>query len=135
MFHSFAVHHWVRLEQFRQSGIVITFHLFLAINAYLVIPAGVTSFDSELHEGIQHNNVFALVMFVILALSFGISWCCPWMLVSEVFPFRVRGTALGIAAAMNYVAVFTVSKTYLSLELGLNIWGAFALYAVFLFFG
>lgn len=57
------------------------------------------------------------------------------MLVSEVFPFRVRGTASGIAAAMNYVALFTATKTYLTLELSLNIWGAFLLYAVLLLFG
>lgn len=100
-----------------------------------MIPVNETSFDSHLHNGIDQNNIFAMAMFVILALSCGISWCCAWMLVSEVFPFRVRGTASGIAAAMNYVAVFTVSKTYLSLETGLHIWGAFSLYAVLLFIG
>lgn len=114
--------------------------LALAVNAYLVIPAGANSFGehvaaARLDETAPHSNVLALVLFVVLALSFGVSWCCPWMLVSEVFPFRVRGTASGIAAALNYVAVFTVTKTYLSLERVLDISGAFLLYGVLLVIG
>lgn len=114
--------------------------LALAYNAYLVIPAGTNSFGEHaaaVHvvSAGPHNNVLGLVLFAVLALSFGVSWCCPWMLVSEVFPFRVRGTASGIAAAFNYVAVFTVTKTYLSLERVLNISGAFLLYGVLLVIG
>lgn len=119
--------------------------LALGVNAYLVIPAGANSFaehvpttgvDSVLSATAPaQDNVLAMVLFVVLALSFGVSWCCPWMLVSEVFPFRVRGTASGIAAAFNYFAVFTVTKTYLSLERVLDISGAFVLYGVLLIIG
>lgn len=106
----------------------------LAINAYRVIPPGANSFaehaiGDDVQAAAAQNNVLALVLFIILALSFGVSWCCPWMLISEVFPFRVRGTASGIAAAFNYFAVFAVTKTYLSFERALDISGAFFLYS------
>lgn len=102
----------------------------LAINAYLVIPAGANSFTEQTAGNpLPENNVLALVLFIVLALSFGVSWCCPWMLISEVFPFRVRGTASGIAAAFNYFALFAVTKTYISFESALDISGAFFLYS------
>lgn len=112
----------------------------LGVNAYFVIPPGTSSFaehptttaDAALAAS---NNVIAIVLFCVLALSFGISWSCPWMLVSEVFPFRVRATASGIAAAFNYFAVFTVTKTYLGLERVLDVSGTFILYGGLLVVG
>lgn len=52
----------------------------------------------------------------------------PWMYVAEVFPFRSRGLASGVAAAMAYVLFFLATKTYLALEFSLELYGVFWLY-------
>jgi MFS transporter, SP family, galactose:H+ symporter len=38
-----------------------------------------------------------------------------WVLISEIFPFKVRGHAMGMAAAVNYGMNFILSLTFLTL--------------------
>ncbi|KAJ4445684.1 hypothetical protein ANN_12369 [Periplaneta americana] len=65
----------------------------------------------------------------------------PWMLLSEVFPFRTRGLSGGVSAAGCYVFLFLSSKTFLDMERDLQLYGAFFFYGtiscigvVFLYF-
>lgn len=52
----------------------------------------------------------------------------PWMLVSEIFPYKTRGMASGIVAALNYIMSFISTKTYLNLERSLSLAGTILLY-------
>lgn len=52
------------------------------------------------------------------------------MILSEVFPFKSRGIATGIAAALNYVLTFIATKTYLYLEKGLYLYGSSWFYGI-----
>jgi hypothetical protein len=69
-----------------------------------------------------------LALFVLLSFAQSIVSQIPWMLLCEVFPFRTRGLASGITAAACYVFLFLASKTYLDIEHGLLLHGAFWLY-------
>lgn len=51
------------------------------------------------------------------------------MLLSEVFPFKSRGIASGITAALNYIMAFCTTKTYYNLETSMSLFGVIALYA------
>lgn len=42
---------------------------------------------------------------------------------SEVFPYKTRGTATGLTAALNYVLSFIATKTYYNLESSLSLPG------------
>jgi hypothetical protein len=82
-----------------------------------------------------------LALFVLLSFAHSIVSQMPWMLLCEVFPFRTRGLASGIAAAACYVFLFLASKTYLDVENGFLLHGAFWFYGgiscvgfVFLYF-
>ncbi|KDR23065.1 Solute carrier family 2, facilitated glucose transporter member 6, partial [Zootermopsis nevadensis] len=59
----------------------------------------------------------------------------PWMILSEVFPFRSRGLASGTAAAGSYILAFLASKTFLSLKSALGLHGVFWLYGSLGFVG
>ncbi|XP_054271113.1 facilitated trehalose transporter Tret1-2 homolog [Macrosteles quadrilineatus] len=59
----------------------------------------------------------------------------PWMLVSEVFPFRGRSLASGVAAAASYILGFVATKTFLSLEASLTLGGVFLTYGLLTFLG
>lgn len=105
----------------------------LAINAWAILPAGASSFDKDLTtddvDGVG-NNYLAMATFVALSFVAGVGNGIPWMCLSEIFPFSVRGPATGITAACSYLFVFMTTKTYLGLETSLAMSGTFLFYAV-----
>jgi SP family xylose:H+ symportor-like MFS transporter len=63
-----------------------------------------------------YNHITGMWLLVFLMLfmgSFSISWGpVVWVLLSEIFPNRVRGLALSIAVFIQWVANFVVSQTF-----------------------
>ncbi|XP_046672093.1 facilitated trehalose transporter Tret1-like [Homalodisca vitripennis] len=57
-----------------------------------------------------------LVLFSIsfFAAPLGII-CIPWILISELFPLKGRGVAGGVAAALGYMIMFIIIKTFYNL--------------------
>jgi MFS family permease len=53
-----------------------------------------------------------------------------WVVLSEIFPTRVRGRAMSIATISLWVACVALTMTFLSLASAITITGAFWLYAV-----
>jgi SP family galactose:H+ symporter-like MFS transporter len=53
-----------------------------------------------------------------------------WLLISEIFPLRIRGQAASVATMVNWLSNFLVSLTFLSLLNGLGSVSTFLLYAV-----
>ena len=76
-----------------------------------------------------------LALFVVLGFTQSIVSQIPWTLLCEVFPFRTRGLASGITAAACYIFLFLASKTYLDIENGLLLHGAFWFYGSVSFVG
>ena len=73
----------------------------------------------------------ALIFIIIYTASFMMSWgpIC-WVLISEIFPNTIRGKAVAIAVAAQWIANFLVSSTFPSLS-GWSIGGTYLIYAVF----
>ena len=64
-------------------------------------------------------------------VAFAISWGpVMWVLLGEMFPNRMRGAALAVAGAANWVANFAVTVTFLPLLSSVGLSGAYALYAL-----
>jgi MFS transporter, SP family, galactose:H+ symporter len=53
-----------------------------------------------------------------------------WLLISEIFPLKIRGQASSIATMANWLSNFVVSLTFLSLLKGLGDVTTFLLYSV-----
>lgn len=63
----------------------------VATNAYFYLNFDTTSFEvPELPEAEATENPYALALFVCLGISASVSGCVPWMMNSEVYPFRYR---------------------------------------------
>jgi SP family sugar:H+ symporter-like MFS transporter len=63
-------------------------------------------------------------------VAFGISWGpVMWVLLGEMFPNRLRGAALAMAGATNWIANFLVTVTFLPLLKGAGLASAYSLYA------
>jgi len=77
------------------------------------------------------TGVVALVAANAYVVFFGVSWGpVVWVLLGEMFPNRIRATALAVAAAAQWLANFAITSTFPALaELGLSF--AYGLYAGF----
>ena len=76
-------------------------------------------------------GVAALVFIIIYTASFMMSWGpITWVLISEIFPNTIRGQAVAIAVAAQWISNFIVSSTFPSLS-EWSTGGAYLIYAVF----
>src|SRR5438309_11028350 len=53
-----------------------------------------------------------------------------WVLLGEMFPNRMRGAALAVSGATNWVANFAVTVTFLPLVKAAGLAGTYGLYAL-----
>jgi len=76
-------------------------------------------------------GIVALVAANLFVVSFGISWGpAVWVLLGEMFNNKIRASALGLAAAAQWLANFAISTTFPALaDLGLAF--AYGLYTAF----
>jgi SP family sugar:H+ symporter-like MFS transporter len=75
--------------------------------------------------------VFGLTVANLYIVAFAVSWG-PVMLVllGEMFPNEIRGAALAISGATNWLANFTVTVTFLPLLTAVGLTGAYSFYAI-----
>lgn len=80
---------------------------------------------------------FVMIVLVVLAIGFYAMSLGPitWVLLSEVFPNKVRGVAMAVCTAALWIASFLLTYTFPFLNSGLGTGGTFMLYAVICFFG
>lgn len=57
----------------------------------------------------------------------------PWLIISEIFPTKVRGRAASIATSVLWSGALLVTFTFLSLVNTLKLWGTFAIFGVLSF--
>ncbi|XP_031636109.1 facilitated trehalose transporter Tret1-like [Contarinia nasturtii] len=107
---------------------------------YTYLPPGYVSFDQAHHKPFElENKDLGYIPMVCLMLWSYFAFCgfngMPWMFLSELFPFKSRGMASGVAAATNYAFGFFTKKTYYNLETTLSLPGASLLYTIICLFG
>ena len=58
-----------------------------------------------------------------------------WVLISEIFPNRIRGAAVSVAASSLWIACFILTYTFPLLKASVGMSGAFWLYGAICFLG
>ncbi|MFA6229987.1 MAG: sugar porter family MFS transporter [Rhodanobacter sp.] len=106
------------------GGMAIT----LAAMAWCFSQATGTGADLVLPGSV---GMVALVAANAYVVFFGVSWGpVVWVLLGEMFPNRIRATALAVAASAQWLANFAITSTFPALaEIGLTF--AYGLYATF----
>jgi SP family sugar:H+ symporter-like MFS transporter len=75
--------------------------------------------------------VTGLVAANLYIVAFAMSWGpVMWVLLGEMFPNQMRGAALAVSGATNWVANFGVTVTFLPLMNAVGLGGAYALYSL-----
>ncbi|XP_069673787.1 facilitated trehalose transporter Tret1-like [Periplaneta americana] len=101
-------------------------------NAVCCLLLGVYSYVVLYPDGVPEHQVtwMPLTLFILFFFFSSALFQVPWMMISEVFPFRTRGIATGLSAALYYVFLFTTSKTYLDMESSMHLHGVFFFFSV-----
>ena len=73
-------------------------------------------------------SILLYVAFFALGMGPG-----PWLIISEIFPTKVRGRAASIATSTLWSGTLVVTFTFLSLVKVLNLSGTFAIYGALSF--
>ena len=72
----------------------------------------------------------ALASIVVYRIGFAVGWGpVPWLIMSEIFPVRVRGMSSGIATFSTWLFAFLVTNQFLNLESAISVHGTFWLFA------
>jgi len=80
-------------------------------------------------QGAPVYLMLASILFYVAFFAFGMG-PGPWLIISEIFPTRVRGRAASIATSTLWTGALLVTFTFLSLVKALKLWGTFALFGV-----
>lgn len=121
----FTIVAMVFLDRWGRRGILMTASGGMAIALTLLVIA------LEMHNlspVFMLGGILLYVAFFALGMGPG-----PWLIISEIFPTKVRGRAASIATSTLWSGTLVVTFTFLSLVKALNLWGTFAIYGALSF--
>ncbi|RDX61377.1 Sugar transport protein 5, partial [Mucuna pruriens] len=100
----------------------------IAVSALLATVTGVHG-TKDISKG---NAVLVLVLLCFYSAGFGWSWGpLTWLIPSEIFPLKIRTTGQSIAVGVQFIALFALSQTFLTMLCHFK-FGAFLFYAVWI---
>ncbi|EDW77093.1 uncharacterized protein Dwil_GK22112, isoform A [Drosophila willistoni] len=88
--------------------------------------------------GIDVSNVgwLPLSCFVVYILGFSLGFGpIPWLMMGEILPAKIRGSAASVATAFNWTCTFVVTKTFQDMLDVIGSYGAFWLFGAICFIG
>ncbi len=100
--------------------------LMLAGSAGLAVTFGLIGASYALHSRGLHLLVLVVVSMALYALSLA---PVTWVLLSEIFPNRIRGAAMSVSTFSLWSACFVLTYTFPHLNRGLGPAGTFWIYA------
>jgi SP family sugar porter-like MFS transporter len=100
--------------------------LMIAGSAGLAVVFGLIGASYALHSRGLHILLLVLVALALYALSLA---PVTWVLLSEIFPNRIRGAAMSVSTFSLWTACFVLTYTFPLLNKGLGSAGTFGIYA------
>ena len=71
----------------------------------------------EIYKTTEAISWLSILTAVLFSFFFSLAWGpVPWVVMAEFIPLRARGVGTSVAALTNWVLVFVVTKTYVTLE-------------------
>jgi SP family sugar:H+ symporter-like MFS transporter len=100
------------------------------VTSLVVLGVSLSALPTPHHPG-DPAAIITLVCLATFIASFAATWGpVVWVMIPEVLPLSVRGTAMGVAVFGNWAANFAVSQTFPALLKGLGPGPVFLGYAV-----
>ncbi|KAK7353073.1 hypothetical protein VNO80_18509 [Phaseolus coccineus] len=94
------------------SGGIVMLVCQIAVSVMLAVVTGVHGTE-EMSKG---NAIVVLVLLCFYTAGFGWSWGpLTWLIPSEIFPLKIRTTGQSIAVAVQFITIFILSQTFLTM--------------------
>ncbi|ESW08241.1 hypothetical protein PHAVU_009G030700 [Phaseolus vulgaris] len=107
------------------SGGILMLICQIAVSVTLAVATGVHGTE-EMSKG---NAIVVLVLLCFYTAGFGWSWGpLTWLIPSEIFPLKIRTTGQSIAVAVQFITIFILSQTFLTMLCHFK-FGSFLFYA------
>lgn len=115
------------------AGCCICLHL-LGIYGYLVLPSGIKALDqNRIQQNVTEASLIPILVFAILKfLTTGIIGI-PFIMFSELFPFKTRILASSCTQAISFIFVFISHKTFINIEEWFTLPGSMVFYGIISF--
>jgi SP family arabinose:H+ symporter-like MFS transporter len=121
----FTIVAMVFLDRWGRRGILMTASGGMAIALTILV---ITLNLHNIPPAFMLGGLLLYVAFFALGMGPG-----PWLIISEIFPTKVRGRAASVATSTLWSGTLVVTFTFLTLVKVLNLWGTFAIYAMLSF--
>ncbi|CAH0562563.1 unnamed protein product [Brassicogethes aeneus] len=105
--------------------------LYISSVAMMVSLAVLGAYFYLKNHGVDVNEYgwLPLAVFIIYVLGFSLGFGpIPWLMMGEILPAKIRGTAASIATGFNWLCTFIVTKTFLLIIGAIGEEGTFWLY-------
>ncbi len=114
------------VEKLGRKPLLIVGSLGMAVGAI-----GVACTFSQAMEGNSTMQLLCMISLMIYSASFMFSWgpIC-WVLIAEVFPNTIRGGAVAIAVAFQWIFNWIVSTSFVPMANSLGFWFVYGMYGV-----
>ncbi|XP_049542411.1 facilitated trehalose transporter Tret1 isoform X1 [Anopheles darlingi] len=77
-------------------------------------------------DDVSHIGWLPLAAFVVFVLGFSLGFGpIPWLMMGEILPGKIRGSAASVATAFNWSCTFVVTKTFADITAAIGNHGAF----------
>uniref|UniRef100_A0A182Q863 Facilitated trehalose transporter Tret1 n=1 Tax=Anopheles farauti TaxID=69004 RepID=A0A182Q863_9DIPT len=77
-------------------------------------------------DDVSHIGWLPLAAFVVFVVGFSLGFGpIPWLMMGEILPGKIRGSAASVATAFNWSCTFVVTKTFTDITIALGNHGAF----------
>ncbi|CAJ1974112.1 unnamed protein product [Sphenostylis stenocarpa] len=107
------------------SGGILMLVCQIAVSVMLAVVTGVHG-SKDISKG---NGIVVLLLLCFYTAGFGWSWGpLTWLIPSEIFPLKIRTTGQSIAVAVQFITIFILSQTFLTMLCHFK-FGAFVFYA------
>lgn len=101
-----------------------------------LITLGAYFYVKHIDIDVSNFGWIPLASLVLYVLGFSIGFGpIPWLMLGEILPSKVRGTAASIATAFNWTCTFIVTKTFKNIIESIDIYGVFWLFAAICILG
>lgn len=117
------------MNRFNRKSLLIFGSIEMALSFIILIILNLTL---GVHS--MGSAIATMIFIALFIIGFAVSWgpIC-WIMISEIFPLKVRGLGTSIGSAANWIGDFIVSQFFTILLVGFhnNIAGPFAIFCAF----
>ncbi|XP_038208433.1 facilitated trehalose transporter Tret1-like [Zerene cesonia] len=97
---------------------------------FTLVPLGAYFYIRDVGTDVSAYGWLPLACLVIYVLGFSIGFGpIPWLMLGEILPSKIRGSAASMATGFNWTCTFIVTKTFHNIVAVINMYGTVWLFA------